>query len=177
MPDPKQHARGRGIIESVLRYIPGFRGYLEKEYRRESDKLARTWMADQLQRAKTGLDDYMHALVSAAQIDALPQIERMRSRLDRIIGRLRGAMRGYSGFFDFVRIKEDDLDEVYDHDQAMMADAKALADEIEALPDRGDEQPTAVVRDLTAKIEKINDLIDHREDLLRGLGPDESDAQ
>ena len=42
-------------MESILRKIPGFRGYLEKEYRRESDHLARTWLADRVGQCKTGL--------------------------------------------------------------------------------------------------------------------------
>ena len=51
MPEPRQHAQSRGWIESILRRIPGFKGYLEKEYRRDSDALQRTWLADRLQRA------------------------------------------------------------------------------------------------------------------------------
>ncbi len=52
MPEPRQHAQSRGWIESIGRRIPGFKGYLEKEYRRDSDALQRTWLADRLQRAK-----------------------------------------------------------------------------------------------------------------------------
>ena len=45
MIDPEHHAEGRNFVESILRHVPGFRGYLEKEYRRESDYLLRTAMA------------------------------------------------------------------------------------------------------------------------------------
>ena len=100
-PDPSRHASNRNWFESILRYVPGFRGYLEKEYRRESDYLARTWMADRLQRSKVGLDDFMRALVDAANLDVLPPCERLRSKLDGLISRIRSAVRGYSGIFDF----------------------------------------------------------------------------
>ena len=36
-------------------------------------------------------------------IDLLPQIDRLRSRLDKFIWQLRSAMQGYTGFFDLVR--------------------------------------------------------------------------
>ena len=39
MPEPRAHMEHRGFRESILRHIPGFRGYLEKEYRRDSDAL------------------------------------------------------------------------------------------------------------------------------------------
>ncbi|MCA9155583.1 MAG: hypothetical protein KDA38_12380, partial [Planctomycetales bacterium] len=58
--DPAAHRDRRNLVESVLNWIPGFHGYLQKEYRRESDYLARTWLADRLQRAKRPLDEYLH---------------------------------------------------------------------------------------------------------------------
>ena len=39
------------FVETILRYIPGFRGYLEKEYRRDADALQRQWLTDRLKRA------------------------------------------------------------------------------------------------------------------------------
>ena len=168
MPDPREHAERRGVIESILRLIPGFRGYLEKEYRRDSDHLARTWLADRLQRAKRGLDDATRVLADAGQIDQLPQCERLRGRLDRLIGRLRGAVRGYSGFFDFVRVDEDVLDDVYDHDFALMHEVDQLAEAVGSLA-RGPKDLATVVPDLLQRADAIDQKVDQREDLLKGL--------
>ena len=119
MPQPKDHAVDRNLIETVLRHIPGFRGYLEKEYRRESDELQREWLADKLQRSKRSVDELARQLVDAAEVDAIPPIDRLRVRLDRLLGRIRGAMQGYSGFFDLVRVDESLLEEVYAHDASL----------------------------------------------------------
>jgi hypothetical protein len=81
VPDPKKHGEKRNWIETIGQFVPGFRGYLKKEYRRESDHLAREWMAERLQRSKSALDDYMRHLVNDAQLDALPEVERIRTRL------------------------------------------------------------------------------------------------
>ena len=94
MPDPRQHAENRGYIESFLRVIPGFRGYLEKEYRRESDALARAWLVENLDKGKNILDNWGRILVDAGQIDALPQIDRIRSRVDKVMSRIKGAVQG-----------------------------------------------------------------------------------
>ena len=168
MPEPKKHYESRGVIESVLRYIPGFRGYLEKEYRRESDDLQRRWLVDRLQRSKRGLDHYARSLADAAQIDSLPQIERLRSRMDRVMGRIDGAMQGYSGFFDLVQINEQVLDRVYEHDLNLIEDVARLADDIEALSGKT-ESAAELVPPLLVAIEALEDAWDRREDILKGL--------
>jgi len=169
VPDPQHHAEGRGWIESILRHIPGFKGYLEKSYRRESDRLQREWLADRLQRAKQGVNDYELALTNAGKIDELPRVEQMRSRLDRVISRLRGSVSGYSGFFDFVQVNEDDLDDAYALDHALISEVDALGERMEALP-ATTEPATQVVPPLLAQIDSIESKVDQREDLLRGIG-------
>lgn len=168
MSGPDRHADQRNFVESILRYIPGFKGYLEKEYRRESDYLCRTWMADRLQSAKRGLDDYLSKLVAEGQLDALPQCERIRSRLDGLINQLRGAVRGYSGFFDYVRVNEQLLDQVYEHDKLLMEDVEQLAGSIETLGSKS-ESPAAVASALLQHVEQVQSEFEKRGQLLAGL--------
>lgn len=167
-PDPRRHADDRGVIESILRFIPGFHGYLEKEYRRESDHLARTWLADQLQAAKRGLDDNMRTLVEAGQLDQIAPWERVRTRLDGLISQLRSGVRGYSGFFDFVRVREDLLDKVYDHDRALMTDVRALAESMQQLSSKPDSS-SAAAAELLQQIDSIEQQYDKRAEMLNGL--------
>jgi hypothetical protein len=168
MPEPKDHAEHRNLVETILRYIPGFRGYLEKEYRRDSDELARQWLADRLQRSKRAIDDLSRPLADAGQIDALPQVDRLRGRLDKLLARIRGAMQGYSGFFDLVRVREDLLDRVYRHDIELVRQVDALGNAIEALPEQHG-GIAAALPDLLARIDALESEWDVREDMLKGL--------
>jgi hypothetical protein len=168
MPQPKDHAAKRNFLETVLRYVPGFRGYLEREYRRESDELQRNWLADRLQRAKRSVDDLARQLADAAQVDALPQIDRLRARLDRLIGRIRGAMQGYSGFFDLVRIDVPLLDRVYEHDAALNEQVDAFAQAASQLPGKPDQASTAIT-ELLGRIDELERHWDAREDTLKGV--------
>ncbi len=168
MPEPRDHSENRGWIETILRYIPGFRGYLEKEYRRESDDLQRDWLADRLERSKRAIDDVTRALADAAQIDLLPQVDRLRGRLDKMIGRIRGAMQGYSGFFDLVRVDESLLDRIYEHDVAMIQKVETLAEAVEQLPEKQDEVGT-LLGDLFRMTDEMESQWDVREDMLKGL--------
>lgn len=169
MPEPRQHAENRNAFERLLKKIPGFRGYLEKEIRRESDALQREWLADRLQRAKRGLDAASRDLADAGKIDVLPQFDRIRARVDKSIGRTRGAMQGYSGIFDLVRVDEKLLERVYEHDVAMMAHVETLADSVEKLPAQVNAGAAEALAALVAQLDEVERALDRREDLLKGL--------
>jgi len=169
MIDPKEHSEHRGIIESILRFIPGFRGYLLKDYRQESDYLARKWMADRLDQSKRALDDYMISLVNAGQLDPLSTCERVKTRLDGLVLKMRGSVRGYSGFFDFVQVNVDLLDQVYEHDMSLIRDVTAAAEAIEQLSSKPEVPPTTL-NDLLRQLDEVDRKFAKRGDLLNGVG-------
>ena len=104
MIDPTKHSEDRNFVERMLGVIPGFKGYLEKEERRESDHLLRTWMCQQLGEAKKKVDAVSRNLLDAGQIDALPQLERVKNRIEGFANKVESAVRGYSGVFDLSLI-------------------------------------------------------------------------
>lgn len=166
--DPAAHRDRRNLVESVLNWIPGFHGYLQKEYRRESDHLARTWLADRLQRAKRPLDEYLHTLVADGRLDDLPQFERLRTRLDGLISKLRGDVRGYSGFFDYVRVDEEKLDDVYELDMSLIEEAEAIGRSIEKLS-ANEQSPSSAAADLLRQTDELEQRYARRGELLKGL--------
>ncbi len=167
MPDPIEHTENRGAIEELLRRIPGFRGYLEKEYRRESDSLQREWLVDRLGRSKRGLDTLTRSLVDSGQVEQLPLWDRLRGKLDQLIGRIRGAMHGYSGVFDLVKIDEAVLDRVYDHDLALSHQVDELATIVENLG--SDPAPDDRLEELLTMTDSLSGRWDQRADILKGL--------
>lgn len=164
MPEPKTHAQNRPALERLLGYLPGFHGYLEKSYRRESDALERQFLADRLDRAKRGLDAYARDLVDSGQLDGITACDRLRGRLDRLLGRIRGAMQGYSGMFDLVRVDEARLDKVYEHDVKLLEQVDRLAEGLEKLSGG-----PAALSPLVQQVAEMETAWDQREDLLRGL--------
>jgi hypothetical protein len=168
MPQPKDHTTQRGAMESLLRQIPGFKGYLEREYRRDSDKLQRDWLADRLQRAKRSIDEVIVRLTDVGQLDVLPHCDRLRLRLDKLISSVRGAMRGYSGFFDLVEVNEAVLDRVYEHDVKVMEKVEQMAESVERLPADASALRPAIDKAL-AQLDALQQEWQRRADTLRGL--------
>ncbi|HAY82785.1 MAG TPA: hypothetical protein DCY79_23495 [Planctomycetaceae bacterium] len=169
MSTPDSHSQNRNVLEGILRKIPGFKGYLEKEYRRESDHLTRVWMADQLQQSKADLDNYMQSLVDQVQLDDLPAFERLRARIDKLISKMRGDVRGYSGFFDYVRVDEALLEKVYHHDQMLMQDVEVLTNSVHSTTASG-QSPAQIASTLSSQVEALQSKYDHRAEMLLGVG-------
>lgn|SRR5690606_10395758 len=169
--NPSRHAENRNWLESLGQKIPGFRGYLEKEYRREADALVRRAMADRLMRAKPSLDSYMRNLMDQGVLDGLTLVERVRTRIDGLINAMRGDVRGYSGLFDYVKVREDLLEQVYEHDMTLVDDVNALGELVDSLAG-ATTPPGEAVPALMSQIQEIERLYAKRSDLLKGLGPD-----
>jgi hypothetical protein len=171
MVDPRQHSDSRGWIEGILRYIPGFKGYLEKDYRQESDFLLRKYMADTLEGAKPEIDEVIRKLTDRLQLDDISAAERLRSKMDYLINNMRGDVRGYSGFFDYVKVKEELLDAVYEHDLQLAKKVESTAKNIEGLPGLVDSGDTTAIQKVQAELDAVEADYKKRDEMLSGLQP------
>ncbi len=169
MPEPREHLQERNWLETILQRVPGFRGYLEKENRRESDALQRQWLADRLERSKRAIDETTRRLANQAQLQQLPEYDRLRGKVDKLIGRIRGAMHGYSGVFDLVRVDEKLLDRVYEHDVLLMERVDTVAAMIERLGSEPAAGESEAWSSLAGELDEVGRALDRREDLLKGL--------
>ena len=166
MPEKKQ-----SLLDSVLRKIPGFGGYVDQQNRRESDEKTRAWMAERLQASKRHLDAYGRSLADAAKIDDLPICDKLRRGVDRVLARIRSSVHGYSGLFDAKRIDEDRLEDVYDCDASLLDEIETLGGEMDRL-EKSDAPPAEVITGLLQKLDAIDEKLDQREKLLKQLIPD-----
>jgi hypothetical protein len=156
MPEPRSYVQHRNSLMMLVGAIPGFHGYLEREYRRDSDALQRTWLADRLQRSKRAMDAVALKLADAGKIAILPQFDRLRAKTDELIARIRGAWEGYTGVFDLVKVDQALLDQVYDHDVLLMHSVDeyvAMTEHLAGMPPSGDaiaKPPAAVAPPVAA---------------------------
>src|SRR4030066_2031758 len=120
--------RERCLLEKIMGYVPGYRGYKEKELRRESDRLVRMEAVNRLKAAKTAFRRTF-ANPSAVQKltgDATFRFEALNSRIDRVTQRIDRAVAGYAGMFDTIQVKEDKLDSLILHDINLIENAESI---------------------------------------------------
>jgi hypothetical protein len=106
-----ERAKGQtSLQEKIELLIPGFRGYKEKEMRRESDKLIRNQIYQKLSDAESSAKDTYRALVNQGANDTWDDTDHLLARLDRVVERVNHSEYGYAGFFDIAKVKEPYLD-------------------------------------------------------------------
>jgi len=162
-----------GLFERILSYIPGYRGYKEKELRRETDRLVRMEIVNRLRVAKDFVRRSLTNPIIAQRIfneDAW-RFDALMSRLDRVIQRIDRAVAGYAGLFDATRVKEEELEMVIQHDLNLIEKAEAIKSSAESLArvKPGDDEWRRAMDDLISRIEELDLLVDRRVDILRGL--------
>lgn len=123
----------RTWIEKIAGKIPGYKGYKEREMRRESDKLLRNMLATQLSLQLQRIDDVQKQLISAGRLEYLDEMGNAATRLQTFIDRVRHATYGYAGLFDTIRIQEEELDRLYDFDNQLLGYPERLATAINAV--------------------------------------------
>lgn len=153
--------------------IPGFSGYMERSRRREADQILRDTISARLDQSRLQLAG-VHQELSRDIVRAIEYAEplgRADSRLMGLIGKIRDAPQGYAGFFDAVKIKEDELARVYAFDESMMAYGDQIAADVDAL-----EAGVMDTKDLADLIRSLHDTLreahstfDTRQEILSGV--------
>jgi len=122
-------------VEELVKDIPGYKGYKDKEVRREADKLIRLKVARGLQEQRRRLNSIEVRLVNAGRLGVLLVLDRSLMRLQLLIDRLKTASYGYAGLFDAIKVREEELDALYDYDVALLdnvGQVKTLIDAVAA---------------------------------------------
>jgi hypothetical protein len=147
--------------------IPGFGGYIERENRRAADKLLRESIADRYEAVWKWLSNLQSDLASDGNLEILDELETAATKIQTFKDKVRTAAYGNSGFFDAIKINEDELASLYNYDIALLDQA----DEVERAVDNvetsvgEDGLPAAVShlvtlsRDLVAAFEKRSSVI------------------
>lgn len=153
--------------------LPGFSGYMERSRRREADQILRDTIAARLEQTRLQLSN-VHQELSRDIVKAIDHAEplgRTDSRLMGLIGKIKDAPQGYSGFFDAVKVKEEDLARLYKFDEQMLTYSEEIAAAVDALQqalnDDGDIEPH--LRELDATVQEANNAFSARHEILTGV--------
>ncbi len=160
------------LSERIAAFVPGFRGYKEKEIRRESDRLVRNHLTLQLSTAKTDLREISQKLADRRYFDVMVDMDRLLAKMDRVVEKVNHASYGYGGFFDAVKVKEENLDNMIDFDNKLLEGINVLATEIDSFKADLSTGNTANlktrVQNVTDRLESLEDTFDKRNEVILG---------
>jgi hypothetical protein len=159
-------------FKKLLSYIPGFGGYVERQNRRDADKLLRETVARRFEEQWSRVSNMQAELVSSGMIKYVDDLEKAAIQLRTFIDKISTAARGYSGLFDAVKINEKELDAIYQFDLAFFElgdQVKSGVDTLEA--SLADEAALpAAIRNLTSLARLAVETFDRRAEVVTGSG-------
>jgi hypothetical protein len=128
-----QLKKDRGGFSKLLSHIPGFKGYMEKETRRDADKLIRNTLATKLEQQLGRVTMLQSDLIDGGGLDFVDDVEGASVKLRTFIDRVKTAPRGYAGLFDPVHVREDQLEQLYNFDAGLFGEVDRVASAIDGV--------------------------------------------
>ena len=162
-----------GKLEQIAGKIPLYKGYKEKEQRREADALLRDHLARKLGEQTSRAEQVASQMLTGPGMSQLAEVGKGNTRLQTLIDKIKTAAQGYAGLFDAVKIKEDELDTLYEFDNSLLAKVDEVSEAINNLQtvlDAGESDKLApAVRCYVQAVTDASTLFDQRKDTLLGL--------
>jgi hypothetical protein len=157
-------------FKKLASYIPGFSGYIERQNRRDADKLLRETVARRFEEHWNRASNLQVEMVSAGKLTSVDDMEKAALALRTFIDKISTAARGYSGLFDAVKINEKELEAIYQFDAAFFDlgdQIKSALDNVEA--SLGDDAALpAAIRNITTLTRLAVETFERRSEVVTG---------
>ena len=154
----------------ILAKIPGFKGYIQRDDRRMSDKILRENVANAFEAQYQRISGVQRDLISQGGLAYIDDLEAAAIKIRQFVDRVRTASYGYAGLFDAIKIREEELATVYQYDAQLldMSDEVGRAiDNVEASV--GSDGLPASIKHLTTVAQTCLDAFNKRSEVLRGV--------
>lgn len=159
----------RNWLERLGARIPGFGGFKDRELRRDVDRLQREYLAAEIGGTKRRLQEKARAYADAGQIAALTPFDRLDRRLDGLAQAVRFADYGATGFFDAVKVYDEELDRLYQFDLSLLDELAVLDADVAAVPSPGAGDPAPAVEAAARRTAALEEKWNDRKQVLGGV--------
>ena len=168
MVDPLDKAtEEKDLIGKIQNFLAGFIGYYDRERRRDSDKMLREIVAERYEEQWSRISEVQRQLVADGQLEFVDDLESAAIKLRGFIDRVAGAAYGYAGFFDAVRIQQEELERLYEFDIALLEGANEVSIAIDSLnASIGTEELPESIRNLVSVCQQAIAAYDRRDEVI-----------
>ena len=159
------------FLHKIAGIVPGYHGYVDRERRRDADKLLRTTLAHHYSAQKDRLTRIQQGLLRGHHLEEIAEVDRLAGLLQRFIDRLSVATYGYAGLFDPIKVEAADLDQLYAFDMTLAGGVDQVSGAVDAVEASAGAQadlaelPAAISR-LSGIVDELNRRLNERADLL-----------
>lgn len=136
----------KNFLEKIADHIPGLKGYREKEDRRTTDKRLRDFICDRLSLLVDVVNTEKAKATNNGNLPILQAFSSLDKKMTLVTDEIRYASYGYSGLFDQLKIREEELDKIYTFDNGMLERVDAIIEKAKS------------AFDVESVINELNDL-------------------
>lgn len=158
---------GKDLIGKIRNFIAGFVGYVDRENRREADKILRETTAQRYEEVWSRISELQRQLISEGKLELVDDLEASAIKLRAFIDRTKGASYGYAGFFDAVRVHSEELERIYEYDIALLEGVQKLTDAVDNVAASiGTDGLPAAIRHLVSLSQETIDTYNRRDEVI-----------
>lgn len=108
--------RKKNILDKIGSLIPGYKGYVVREEKRNSDKKFRDQLASSLSNSEEYVIRFQKELLNSKDMISISNWEMARKAINTIGAKIKHATYGESSFFSEMQLKEEELEQIYNYD-------------------------------------------------------------
>ena len=157
----------KDFFKKILSYIPGFKGYVERQERRDSDKLLRDTIFHRFRELEGRVSALQREFINNGELAYVDDLEAAAIKLRTFADRVRTAPRGYSSLFAAVKINEDELAKLYEFDANLLASSEEVGRAIDNVQASvGTDGLPAAIRNLETVSQQCVEAYDKRQEVI-----------
>jgi hypothetical protein len=163
----------RSLLEHIAMFIPGYRGYRERNIRRDMDQLIRKHVFSVMKLGIKDLEWTYREAVNFGPSARVEEINRITMKTDKISQQIYHAKYGYSAIWQTVKVKENELSELLRFDATLIDHANKVKESTGTIREssRRHEFETMfnLVEQYDIDLDEIVLLISRRDEVILGL--------
>ena len=173
MPDIRQRVgEDQGILKKIQMFVPGFRGYRQREDLRDADRMLRDQLAKKLSLQRKQVEGARRLVKNAFNSKELELIGGVISEYKKVEGLVSHSSMGYSGISADIQFKQDEITRLYDYDASMIDGLTSMQQAIDqmkaALTAQDGQGAEAEVDQLRALIDNFEEQFKRRINIIQG---------
>ena len=158
------------FLKKLVAKIPGFSGYVERADRRSSDKILREAIAAHFESIWQQVSELQRTFLADGEIELMDDLEASAIKLRQFIDRIKNAAYGYAGFFDAIKVKQEELAAIYEYDLRFLDLESEITGAIDNIRSSvGTDGLPASIRNLVSLSQNCIDIFEKRKEVILSL--------
>ena len=118
--------RIKNVFDKIGSLIPGYKGYADRDSRRNCDKILRDSISSMLSESEKNIYSLMKDALKIKDKSKMNELEEVRKETNTLLSKVKFAPYGATSFFSDIQIKEEELFTIYQNDLILAESVNAF---------------------------------------------------